>query len=561
MEWIFPEQPQDVDLIDFILKNRKIKDQSSFLNPSLDMLGSPFDIYGMKDGVEHIADAIKKGKKIFIHGDFDVDGITATSLLWNFLYRDLGANVIPFIPNRFTDGYGLSEENVKKIIGEGGELIVSVDCGIKDIELVGKYSDQIDFIITDHHTIRSSDEAISNSKKVGKYLISSKAKAVIHPALSRKSFKEICGAFVAWKFCQGINEYLSAGIDCYKYLDLVALGTICDVMPLIEENRVAVRFGIERMRDTQNIGLRALFEASLTDITKADPYSLGFVIGPRINASGRLESAMDAVRLLTTESKPFAFQLAQKLNELNFKRQELTKRYLDEAESILKEYPKENKLFFLFGEEWPEGILGLIAGRLTEKYNKPVLVGSRKDGIIKGSARSIESFNIANALRKFSTNLLRHGGHAQAAGFSLKEDSFEALKDLLLQEAEEGISFEDLKKKLIIDALINNSHTTVEFVSRLKALEPFGQGNPTPLLSFKGTTIRNLKVIGKDQSHAKFNTSDVNIDFLFFRFKDRFDLFSSDLSRSFDIAGNLDIDSWNGYKKVVFKVKDLRMVE
>lgn len=561
MEWIFPQQPQDVDLIEFILKNRKIDDLSSFLNPTLDMLASPFEIYGMQKGVEHIAEAIKKGKKIFIHGDFDVDGITATSLLWNFLYKDLGANVTPFIPNRFTDGYGLSEENVKKIIADGGELIISVDCGIKDIELVGKYSDKIEFIITDHHTIRSSDEEIPNSKKVGKFLISSKAKAVIHPALSKKTFKEICGAFVAWKFCQAINEFLSAGIDCYKYLELVALGTICDVMPLIDENRVVVKFGIERMRKSQNIGLRALFEASLSDITQADPYSLGFVIGPRINASGRLESAMDAVRLFTTESKAFAFQLAQKLNELNFKRQELTKKYLEEAESILKEYPKDNKLYFLYGEEWPEGILGLIAGRLTEKYNKPVLVGSRKDGVIKGSARSIESFNIASALRKFSSNLLKHGGHAQAAGFSLNENNFSELKELLLQEAEENISIEDLKRKLRIDALINQSHTTVDFVSKLKSLEPFGQGNPTPLLSFKNSTIRNLKVIGKDQSHLKFNTSDVNIDFLLFRYKERFDLPSSDLSQAFDIAGNLDIDTWNGYSKVVFKVKDLKLVD
>ena len=563
MKWILPSN-ENGDLIETLFSSRGIKDKEKFLNPKFEDLSSPFDIFGIDSAVKTISEAIKKKKKIYIHGDFDVDGITATTIMWNFLYRDLNANVIPFIPNRFTDGYGLSEENIKNIISAGGNLLITVDCGVKDIELVNKYADKIDFIITDHHTLRKSDEEkVLGSKIIGDYLVSSKAKAVVHPQINKELvFKEICGAAVSWKVCSALNEYLKSGVDMKKYLDLVALGTVCDVMPLVDENRIFVKLGIDEMRFTKNVGLKTLMEISGVDIPTLTSYHLGYVIGPRLNASGRLGSAMDAVRLLTTNSQKYAIELASKLNELNKERQDLTIKYLDIAENLLLQN-RDNKIHFIYGEEWPEGIVGLIAGRLTEKYNKPVLVGSLKDGVIKGSARSIPSFNIAENLKLLNSFLLKFGGHSQAAGFSLNQNSYLEFDSRLKEIAELSITSDDLERKLFIDMVVNERDLDIQVANSIQALEPFGASNLNPLFALLSSTINSgIKFIGKDSSHAKFYLGDNRaIECIFFNYKDKFNSLPSSTARKFDIAGNIELNSWNGNEKLVLKVKEMRESE
>jgi single-stranded-DNA-specific exonuclease len=564
MKWLLPEQ-DDVPLIDWLYKSRNIMDIDKFANPKFEQIHDPFLFYGMHDAVKAIKEYIDSNRKIFIHGDFDVDGISATSLLWQFLYREAKANIIPYIPNRFNEGYGLSEESINAIIDQGGELIITVDCGVKDIELVKKYSDKVKFIITDHHTIlnyNNGDPVPEGAKVAGNYLISSSALSIVHPRLGDYPFHELCGASVSWKLSAALNQYLALNVDMTKYLDLAALGTVCDVMPLIDENRVIVKLGLEQMKKTENIGLKTMFEVLKIDPNLIDTYHLGFIIGPRLNASGRLESAMDAVRLLTTNNREFAFQLIEKLNNLNTNRQALTQEYIKYAEEQIANQ-SDNKLYFVFGEEWPEGIIGLIAGKLTEKYNRPVIAGSLKENRIKASARSIEAFNIAHNLSSISEHLLTHGGHALAAGLSFKYENKDKVIGSLLNLANVQINLENMEKTLRIDAILQCNDATTEIYKKIALLSPFGMGNHKPVLAMLDLDLKRFNTIGKENNHVKFYLSNGNSDIecIAFNLNDKFlEIFRSySTPQKIDVAGTLDLNSWNGEDKVTMNVKDIRI--
>jgi single-stranded-DNA-specific exonuclease len=553
MEWVLPETA--ANFFENILTTKSIKDKKKYFSPEYSDLSDPFTIPGTEDACKVIKNAILNKKKIYIHGDFDVDGITATSIMWNYLYKDLSANVIPFIPNRFTDGYGLNEENIKKLIADGADLIITVDCGVKDIELVAKYSKEVDFIITDHHTIRQYDEKnkVKNSIVIGEYIVSSKAKAVVHPKLTHEITNEFCGAAVAWKLCCGLNKYMEAGIDMNKYIDLACIGTICDIMPLTDENRIIVQLGLNQIKKTQNIGLETLIEICAIDPNKIDTYHIGFIIGPRINASGRMETAMDAVRLFTTNSKDFAIKLAEKLDKLNKERQEATKNLTLEAESKIESHDK--KIHFIYGNEWPEGIVGLIAGKLTEKYNRPFIVGSMKDGVIKASARSIEGINITEILKAHESLLIRYGGHAQAAGLSIEENKYTefalSIENLIADKFTENI----FTKKIRIDGLIQLNDINEVNATTLLAFAPYGAGNAKPLLMLKDFEIKNFKLMGKDSTHIKIPIGNMYAEVIGFNIAN--ELLNTKKDK-FDIAGHLDLDSWNGQNKAVFKILHFR---
>ncbi|MFS8130421.1 MAG: single-stranded-DNA-specific exonuclease RecJ [Candidatus Dojkabacteria bacterium] len=556
MKWHLPEQ-KDKNFVDFIYSTRKITGDRVYFYPKVEDLESPLLIHDAVKAARVIIKAIKDKQKIYIHGDFDVDGITATSIMWNYFYRELGANVLPHIPNRFTDGYGLNEETIEKIIEEGGDLIISVDCGVKDIELVDKYADKIDFIITDHHTIRvvGDELRVKGSKKAGEYLISSRAKAVVHPKLS-KGFSEYCGAGVSWKLCCAVNELNDKKVDMTQYLDLVALGTVCDIMPLIEQNRIIVKLGLERMRKTGNVGLKSLLEQATVLLSSVTEYTLGFVIGPRLNASGRLESALDAVRLLTTTSEKFSKEIAEKLNELNLQRQSLTKEYLAIAEKDLLEQG-EKKIYFLYGKEWPEGIVGLISGRLTEKYNRPTIVGSLlEDGNIKASARSIEGFHMSNALKDADKYLIRYGGHAQAAGLTLSKKNFEKFMKSLSSIADKLILDDQLEKTINIDAVAEYDDINIENITKLLSLSPFGNANPMPQIALLKVDVSDYKTMGKDSTHIKIQFPEYGFEAVGFNLAKEFDKLDEPL---LDLAGNLEINTWNGKKTPVFKINHWRL--
>jgi single-stranded-DNA-specific exonuclease len=573
MKWILPSKSNATTLFDQLLQNREIIDIDRFLNPKDDQIYDPFLLYGMEDAVKVLKNAITTRKKIFIHGDFDVDGITATSIMWDFLYNVAKADVLPYIPNRFDQGYGLSESSIEEIINQGGKLIITVDCGIKDIDLVNKYKNKVDFIITDHHTLQEVDneskELLKNDSKykiVNGYVISADALAVVHPKLNPEyPFTEISGAVVSWKVCLALNKYLGTDADMSRYIELAALGTVCDIMPLIDENRAIVSLGLNGMRQTQNKGIRALLDVSGVNVSSLDSYHFGFVIGPRLNASGRLKSALDAVHLLTTNSSTYAREIATNLNVLNQKRQQITKELLDLAEAQVSE-EIDNKILVTYGKDWPEGIVGLIAGRLTEKYSRPALVGSLKNDLIKGSARSTTTFNIARALKESSHLLERYGGHAQAAGFSVLESNMPDFKSFIQNLASTSLMEDSLEKTLKIDGIIDISTLSVELVKNLNKLAPFGLGNPTPVFALMNVKPIRVQTLGKLNNHMKFFVKSGSygiLECITFNFKDQInsaiDLTNLLSDQLFDVAGTLEVDQWNGDERIVMKVKDIRI--
>jgi len=557
MEWILPEK-SNTPLVDQIYKSRGINlENKSFFTPTNKDLHSSLLLHDVTKVAEVLKGFIGTNKKIYIHGDFDVDGITATSIMWQFLFRDLKLNAMPYIPSRFTEGYGLTEESIGNILAAGAELIITVDCGVKDVELINKYSDKVQFIVTDHHTLLSKEVKMEGGKISGEYLISDKAKAVCHPKLGEYPFTELCGAAVSWKVCNAVNEILKLGINVDKYLDLAAIGTVCDIMPLIDENRILLKLGLNQLKKTENIGLRSLFEYLNVVVKDIDSYHLGFIIGPRINATGRLEDAMDAVRLLTTSNIDFARKMSSKLDSLNSERQQLTQKFIEIADEQIKAQ-SEDKLYFVYGNDWPEGIIGLIAGKLTEKYHRPVIVGSVKDLKVKASARSIEEFHIANNLSKHSTLLLTHGGHAQAAGLSLMLNDLEAFIKQLKDSANMDLATTVLIRKLRINAIASLNDITEGTYIGITLLSPFGMANRKPVFALINLIADKIKVFGKDNNHLKlfFVYQGKEVEALAFNNTEF--VKSIDFTKSIDIAGTIERNEWNGKVSIFIKIDDIR---
>ncbi len=558
MEWIIPDQ-QDMPLLEYIYFTRGIKDRDKFHNPTLSDLSDPFEFSDMKKAVKFINKSIKENKKIYIHGDFDADGITATSILWQFLYRELKANVMPFIPSRFDEGYGLTTESIESLIQKGAEVIITVDCGIKDIELINKYSDKVDFLITDHHTIRSSDEVnIEGSKIVDSYLVSSKSVANIHPLLSSLTFKQLCGASVAFKLVQALIIENKLNVDINKYLELACIGTVCDVMPLIEENRVIVSLGLKELNNTKNLGLFNLKKiAGIRD--KLSTYHIGYIVGPRLNASGRMGDALEGVKLLTTNSDSLAYSTAKNLEILNLKRKEFTEKALNEAEKMLN---LDNGYIYLASEDWSEGIIGLIAGKLAEKYFKPVIIGSKnlKSKEIKASVRNPLNFNVTELLDGLKSNLKRYGGHSQAAGLTLDIKNEGTFLEALERDFSVYLKNDELfKKELILDGILKDfKDVDINFVEKFNLMQPFGFGNKKPLLYSSEIFFKNIKSMGSTGNHVKgilYDRDGNEVEFLGFNKGD----LTRDIntSKGYEIAFNLDIDDFRD-RKVVIKLEELR---
>lgn len=558
MKWILPPDRKE-SIIDFLLKQRALDGLDL---SSMDKIKPAFDIYGIEKAVDEVFTAVKLGKKIFIHGDFDADGITATAILWNFLYKELRANVTPYIPDRFDEGYGLSDKSIQSMINQGAELIITVDCGIKDIELVSKYSDKVDFIITDHHTIRKQiDENLD--KKIflvkNEFLLPAKAKAVVHPKINNP-VEELCGAAVAWKLCYGINQKYINSEYIFKLLGLVAIGTVCDIMPLVGENRLFVKEGIVQLRTGTNIGINELCKVSGIEASEINSYHIGYIIGPRLNAAGRLGSAIDSVRLLSTESQTNAKNLAQKLNDLNIRRQNLTLEYFLEAEKLVE---KDKEIIFIQGEKWPEGILGLIAGRLTEKYNRPAIVFSRQENFAKGSARSIGEFNITEALGKHKNLIGKFGGHNLAAGLTVDVNRLLELKNSLDHYSTPLLKNVDKTKKLFIDAVGDLSEFDLDLAGSISSMEPFGYKNEEPVLASLGINLLYFKTIGANNNHIKvvFENDGSQIEAVSFgNANELLNLFKIP-NQKYSIAGRLIMDRFNGKVKAKLILKDVLILE
>ncbi|MFH1546926.1 MAG: single-stranded-DNA-specific exonuclease RecJ [bacterium] len=533
-----------------LLFNREILDKKSaekFINPSWDELYDPFDLFDVKSAVKRIEKAIKKKEKIIIHGDYDVDGMSATAILWDYLYRKRKADVIPYIPSRVDEGYGLSEESVSKLKEQGAQLIITVDCGIRDYELVDK--EDLDFIIVDHH---QPGEQIS------------KKAIVVHPMHPEKQypFESISGCAVTWKLICAMEKSRNLknfNISKVEGIDLVALSTVTDIMPLKDENRIFVSLGLEKMKKDPNLGLDSLVSVSQIDIKSIDTYHLGFMIGPRLNAAGRIGDPMDGVRLLSTKEITVADRLSKELSDLNSKRQEMTEDVMNQVKEITD--GKDDFLFFAQKDGWSEGIIGLAAGKVLEEVYRPVIVATGDGDIIRGSARSIVGFNITDAIENFSDLLEKYGGHAQAAGFTIKRKNLKEFEEGMKKLAKEKLKDKDLEREIKIDMEIDSTEVDWELVKVVEKLKPYGVGNRRPLFLIRDIVVVSSQGISEDK-HMKFSIKGEDSEFIsciFFNSNDWLKKLKP--GTIIDIVGVPEVNVWNGSQNLQFNVTDVRVAK
>ncbi|KXK09666.1 MAG: single-stranded-DNA-specific exonuclease RecJ [Candidatus Dojkabacteria bacterium] len=539
-----------------LLYNRKITDletAENFFSPSLDQLLSPFNLPDIQKAVNTILYAIKSKQKIFVYGDYDVDGVCATTIVFDFLYRRLQADVVPYIPDRFVEGYGLSKAGLDTIIRQKGQLIITVDCGIRDIELVSKYSKKgLDFIISDHHEL---------PEVKGKITFPEKALAVVHPKRpdSDYKFKEISGAGVAYKLMCALEEtayeqkLLHEKRATTDYLDLVALSTVCDVMPLVSENRTLVSSGIDKIRENPNKGIAALLNIAQVQRNEISTYHLGYILGPRINAGGRISKAIDGVRLMSSHNQNTISKVAEELDLLNKERQKQTLETMQSAEKFIE--GKIPKLIFIAQPDWSEGIVGLVAGKLSQSYYRPTLVATILEDKVKGSARSVPGFNITEAIANSANKLTRFGGHEQAAGFSLKRDNLEDFMNEITEYVNTNLSETDLVQTLRIDAELNLSEINFDLIDSINRFEPFGHGNNTPLFCVRNIPIKNVFTLGKNLEHVKIVTHNANgLELIGFGMSDRYEELKHCVK--IDAVGHLSTNTWRDKKTIQLVIKD-----
>jgi len=453
-EWTVPEE-KTKNIVEHILEIRDISEKEIFLNPNIENIPNYKKLHDTESATEEILKHIEEGNKIVIHGDYDADGICATSLLWDFLYRDVAefldepVDVLPYIPDRVEQGYGLTQESLKDVQDLGAKLVITVDCGVRDNELITKFSKDTDlkFIVTDHHL--PPDDL---PKQLGYPLVHQMYPGKEYP------YTEICGAAVVYFLIQAIRKSLGMPEDIRYGLDLVALATVTDVMPLLDVNRVFVKEGLEEINKGSRLGLRMLALRAGIEPKEVQSYHLGFVLGPRINASGRIASPMEAVRLLVSNDENKCKEIANLLETTNFERQRMTTEIFEKAKEKVSE--SEDNLLFVVGEDWHEGIIGLVAGKLQQLYYRPVVIATKSEGGIKGSARSIKGFNITQAFDKFKKHLDRYGGHELAAGFSTSEENADFLKEELIAYANKEITQEQLQPQLNVEILLGIGDVT-----------------------------------------------------------------------------------------------------
>lgn len=512
--WILPQEiPADIDhsLKDFprpirqILFNRGFTDQDSctaYFHAEYPLEKTdPFKLDGMEKAVSRIRESITFQLPIAVYGDYDVDGVTATALLVEVLGQ-LGAKVIPYIPNRFDEGYGVNHDAIKTLKESGFDLVITVDCGIRSVK-EADYAKEIGIglIITDHHHPRGilpDADSIICPKKLGDLY----------------EFKELSGVGLAYKLAGAVlSTYPEHSINLDEWLDFVALGSVADMVPLIGENRMLVRRGLEKIKSKPRIGLQALAEVSKVDLPRMNGNSIGFGFGPRLNAAGRIESAEKALQLLLVTEEGAATQLANELNQQNLARQELTKTTQQQAIEIVKQSGK-TLLLFADSPDFNQGILGLAASKITEEYYRPAMVATRKfDGTIRASCRSIPEFNITRALDECVDLLIQHGGHKAAAGFTIHSDKLDVFLERMQGIAERELGELELHPTLRADAQVTLTDLKPNLFEYLDLIEPVGMGNPLPIFYSKDVTVRSKKTVGKENKHLSLLLTDNQFTF------------------------------------------------
>ncbi len=491
----------------------------------------PFQLGDMREACDAIRAAIAAGKRICVHGDYDADGICATALAVLIL-RELGADVEAHVPSRFDEGYGLQRDTITRLAEEGCGLVVTVDCGITAVEEVAHARELgLDVVVTDHH-------------RPGPDLPEC---PVVGPYRGDYPFRELCGTGVAWKLGQAL---LGADAEALRrHLDLVAVATVADVVPLVDENRGLAVAGLRQLARTQKPGLRELMRSARVDAATVDAGTVGFRLAPRLNAAGRLCRPEAALELLLTEERETAKKLAAQLEELNRERQAVEERILREAVAAIEEWPaarRNRRAYVVAAEGWHEGVIGIVASRLVERYHRPVVMIAGTEGDWKGSGRSIRSFDLHDGLRECAGDLERWGGHAAAAGLSIRPERVEAFAEAFGAVADARLGEDDLQPVATVDALVHGCDLTLDLCAELARLAPFGLGNPNVTLLLAGCELAELNTVG-DGKHLRFRVRDDGRDSgsaIAFRRGPSLDR----LRRvgHYDLAFRLEANQWNG---------------
>jgi single-stranded-DNA-specific exonuclease len=525
-------------------------DARSYLEGKPNFDTSAFQMLGIASTVERLQFALDNHEPIAIYGDYDVDGVTATALMVEAL-RALGGNVQPYIPNRLDEGYGLNKDALTNLKGEGVKLVISVDCGIRSTdEAFYASSIGLDLIISDHHQPAVGDLP--------------RALAVVNPKQVDDLYpdKDLAGVGVAFKIVQALLESIGnapGGFQVEGLLDLVALGTVADLAPLTGENRILVRKGLIKIHETKRQGLFSLAAVSDLPLSRVSATSIGFILGPRLNAAGRLESALAAFDLLTTRDVKIAGELAQHLNVRNRQRQEITRKIQAEAEAIVLAEDSGADLFFAVHPDFNAGVVGLAASRLVETYYRPAVVGQISGETTRCSCRSIPEFHITEALDQCKELLIRHGGHAAAAGFTVRNENLEALKLRLKSLAAEALHGKDLQQTLTADIVLPLSYMDSELLHRLEYLQPTGYGNPEALFISRNVRITNKRTVGADRNHLKLVITDGRITFDAIGF--RLGHLLEELPAQVDILFTFESNEYNGRKSIQLNLKDVKPAE
>ncbi len=532
-------------------RNLSVEESKLFLHPENIPYDDPFLLKDMQKACDRIKKSLERHEKICVYGDYDVDGVTSTALLLK-VFSELGIKADYYLPDRHSEGYGLHVESLDKLILEY-DLLITVDCGITALEEVDYAKDKIDIIITDHHLPREKQPD---------------ALAVVNPNQEGCTYpnKNLCGVGVAFKLCQALYKSLHKDVaQLEKYLDIVALGTIADIVPLVGENRRIVKKGLA---DINNVGIRELLNICGCDIDKVNTGHIGFGIAPRLNAAGRLTHASTAVKLLLAADSNIAKERGLYLDAENKKRQEIVEDIFREAVLKIEESNgRKKRVIVVVGEGWNEGVIGIAASRLQERYYRPIIIIATDDktNLGKASCRSIDGFHMKNALTACEQDFVVYGGHSKAAGFTIEITKIPDFIEHIKVYAKENLADDDLIPVFNVEAVIEPQDITEDFIEELALLEPFGMGNAKPQFCCQHLYVDQTKIMGKEQNHLRcvFEKASDKVNDVSARYTAvgwNMAVWAEKIAyKNIDILFQPDLNHWNGKTYIQFKLTDLRL--
>jgi len=548
-KWNVRNQADGLDLLERIVFGRfgESADIDAFLRPNF-KLGDPFLLPDMEKAVQRIIKAIEDKEKIVVFGDYDVDGVSATALLWEF-FRYLGIDIDVHIPDRFSEGYGLGESVLNNIFASGTTLLITVDCGIRDVDLIKKMTLKgYDIIVTDHHSV---GDVIPDCV------------AVVNPKRANNLYPEVnlAGVGVAYALARAVLQKLGVAVDKRElfekwHLDIVAIGTVADLMPLTGENRVIVRYGLKTLQRTKKIGLKKMMDLTGMEPAKIDSRSIGFVLGPRLNAAGRIDKAMAAFDVLTEREEMEVNILVKNLDDYNRERRNMTDQIINDIVENMEDHVP--LVIVEADESWSRGVVGLVASRIVDKYYRPAFIAQIEDDKIVGSVRGMEGINVVKILDRLSDLLDHYGGHSMAGGFSLEKNKWGQFKARLASIVEELIDPDNLEREIMIDAVTEIRELNLDLWQKWLMMEPYGLGNEEPVLLSNNIKLVNKRIIGKTGEHLKlsFEGGGKYIDALWWK--------SANWDNELEIGGRYDVvykiglNEYRDRKKIEMTLLDIK---